>query len=225
MIDCDIHPQLGDPEEGLLPYIEPAQRDWFRLQGPTLGLPGYPWNHPTSFFRQDLDHEEAQPPSSTVAEVVRDVLDPFGVDVGVLNGDDGIYVSLVASPYRAAEFARAHNDWIREQWLDAEPRLRGGIVCAAQDPLAAAAEIRRVADDPRFVHVVADRRRPSGRTASRATCRSSRRPPSAGCPSRSTPAARAWASRRRRAAPACRRSTSSGTRSARPAASWRTWSR
>jgi predicted TIM-barrel fold metal-dependent hydrolase len=154
MIDCDIHPQLGDPEEGLLPYIEPAQRDWFRLQGPTLGLPGYPWNHPTSFFRQDLDHEEAQPPSSTVAEVVRDVLDPFGVDVGVLNGDEGIYVSLVASPYRAAEFARAHNDWIREQWLDADPRLRGGIVCAAQDPLAAAAEIRRVADDPRFVHVV-----------------------------------------------------------------------
>ena len=98
MIDCDIHPQLGDPEEGLLPYIEPAQRDWFRLQGPTLGLPGYPWNHPTSFFRQDLDHEEAQPPSATVAEVVRDVLDPFGVDVGVLNGDEGIYVSLDRQP-------------------------------------------------------------------------------------------------------------------------------
>jgi len=39
VIDCDVHPQIGDPEE-LLAYVEPAQRDWFRAQGPTLGLPG-----------------------------------------------------------------------------------------------------------------------------------------------------------------------------------------
>ena len=153
MIDCDIHPQLGNVDE-FLGYVEPAQREWFRLQGPTLGLPGYPWNHPSSFFRQDLEHGEALPPGSTAAEVVRDLLDPYDVDVGVLNGDDAIYLSLVASPYRATEFARAHNEWIRERWLDADPRLRGGIVCAVQDPLAAASEIRRVAQDPRFVHVV-----------------------------------------------------------------------
>ena len=100
-----------------------------------------------------LEHDGAHPPGSTAAEVVRDVLDPFDVQAGVLNGDDAIYVSLVSSPYRAAEFARAHNEWIRERWLDADPRLRGGIVCPAQDPLAAAAEIRRVAEDPRFAHV------------------------------------------------------------------------
>src|SRR6185503_10089961 len=118
-----------------------------------LGLPGYPWSHPSSFFRQDIEHEGTLPPGSTAAEVVRDVLDPFDIQAAVLNGDDAIYVSLVSSPYRAAEFARAHNEWIRERWLDTDPRLRGGIVCPAQDPLAAAAEIRRVAEDPRFVHV------------------------------------------------------------------------
>lgn len=153
MIDCDVHPQIGDPEE-LLTYVEPAQRDWFRAQGPTLGLPGYPWSHPHSFYRQDLEHEPGRLPGASVADVRRELLDPLGIDVGILNVDDPITVSLMASPYRAAELARANNDWIRERWLDAEPRLRGGIICPAQDPAAAAAEIRRCAEDERFVHVV-----------------------------------------------------------------------
>ena len=52
MIDCDIHQELGDVEE-LLQFVEPAQRDWFRSQGPLLGLPGYSWTHPASWFRQE----------------------------------------------------------------------------------------------------------------------------------------------------------------------------
>jgi predicted TIM-barrel fold metal-dependent hydrolase len=65
-----------------------------------------------------------------------------------------VLVSLMPSPYRAAALARAHNDWIRERWLEAEPRLRGAIVCPAQDPEAAAREIRRAAEDERFVQVL-----------------------------------------------------------------------
>ena len=53
MIDCDVHPQIGDPEE-LLAYVEPAQRDWFRAQGPTLGLPG---EH-VRFTTQPLEHTD-----------------------------------------------------------------------------------------------------------------------------------------------------------------------
>ncbi|MGH3047818.1 MAG: amidohydrolase family protein, partial [Gaiellaceae bacterium] len=65
-----------------------------------------------------------------------------------------ILVSLMPSPYRAAALARAHNDWLRERWLDEEPRLRASILCPAQDPPAAAAEIRRAAEDERFVAVL-----------------------------------------------------------------------
>ena len=78
----------------------------------------------------------------------REVLDPYEVDTGLLTGDDGVAVSLMPNPYRAAEFARAHNDWLRDRWLDAEPRFRGSIIVPAQDPLAAAAEIERVAGGP-----------------------------------------------------------------------------
>lgn len=152
MIDCDIHPQIGDPEE-LLRFVEPAQRDWFRAQGPSLGLPGYSWAHPTSWFRQDLG-ANGEVPGATVEAVREQVLEPSGADVGVLNADDAVLVSLMASPYRATALARAHNDWLREAWLEREPRLRASIVCPAQDPQAAAEEIRRAGADERFVQVL-----------------------------------------------------------------------
>ncbi len=153
MIDCDIHPQIGNAEE-LLAYVEPGQREWFRAQGPSLGLPGYSWGHPVSWYRNDLEREDARLPAATAEVVAREALDPFGVDVGVLNADDGIAVSLMPSPYRAAALARAHNEWLRERWLDVDPRFRGAIVCPAQEPQAAAAEIRRAAEDERFVQVL-----------------------------------------------------------------------
>jgi predicted TIM-barrel fold metal-dependent hydrolase len=152
VIDCDIHPQVGDPEE-LLAYVDPAQRDWFRAQGPSLGLPGYSWAHPSSWFRQDID-QNGRPPASDVDPVRRVLLDPTGTDVGVLTGDEAVLVSLMPSPSRAAELARAHNEWLRARWLPVEPRLRGSILCPAQDPQTAAAEIRRVAGDERFVQVL-----------------------------------------------------------------------
>jgi len=153
MIDCDVHVQIGDTED-LLAFVDPLQRDWFRAQAQPLGLPGYPWVHPHSFFRQDLRHEPGRPPGSSVEEVRQDVLDGLQADIAILNADDAITLSLMASPYRAAELARAHNDWLRERWLDAESRCRGSVLCAAQDPAAAAAEIRRVAADQRFAHVL-----------------------------------------------------------------------
>jgi hypothetical protein len=153
VIDCDVHVQIGDVEE-VLAYVDPLQREWFRVQGQMLGLPGYPWVHPHSFFRQDLEHAPSRAPGCSVDEVRRDVLDGLGADVAILNADDAITVSLMANPYRAAELARAHNDWLRERWLDVESRCRGSILCAAQDPVAAAAEIRRVAVDERFAHIL-----------------------------------------------------------------------
>jgi predicted TIM-barrel fold metal-dependent hydrolase len=151
VIDCDVHPQIADPEE-LIAYVEPAQREWFRAQG-YIGLPGYSWAHPNSWYRQDVV-EPGHLPGTDAAAVARDLLDPSGTEIGVLNADDAILVSLMPSAYRAAALARAHNDWLRERWLDADPRLRAAIICPAQDPRAAADEIRRCAGDERFVQVL-----------------------------------------------------------------------
>src|SRR5207237_224186 len=82
------------------------------------------------WYREDIDRGE-HAPAADAATVARELLDPSGADVAVLNADDAVTLSLMPSPYRAAALARAHNDWIRERWLDADARLRGAIVCPA----------------------------------------------------------------------------------------------
>ena len=153
MIDCDIHVIIGDTEE-FLGYVEPAQRDWFRAQGAGLGMPGYDFSHPGGWFRADADPGPHHLPGSSLEAMQAQVLDTFDLAAGILNSDDTILASLMCNPYRAAALARAWNDWVRERWLDGDARLRATIVVPAQDPLAAAAEIRRVAVDERFVGVL-----------------------------------------------------------------------
>jgi predicted TIM-barrel fold metal-dependent hydrolase len=53
-----------------------------------------------------------------------------------------------------AAICSAVNDWIKEHWLDKEPRLRASIVVPAQAPLLAAEEIERCAADRRFVQIL-----------------------------------------------------------------------
>jgi predicted TIM-barrel fold metal-dependent hydrolase len=54
----------------------------------------------------------------------------------------------------AAAICEATNRWTAEAWLDADDRLRGSIVIGPRDPKLAAAEVRRCAEDPRFVQVL-----------------------------------------------------------------------
>ncbi|MBO0703757.1 MAG: amidohydrolase family protein, partial [Candidatus Dormibacteraeota bacterium] len=53
-----------------------------------------------------------------------------------------------------AALAGALNDWLRDRWLDADPRHRGAITLAPQSPTHAAEEVERCAADPRFVQAV-----------------------------------------------------------------------
>ena len=151
MIDCDIHPQIGDVEDSSATST-PRSANRSALRGRRSGSRAI---LVASLLLVPADIEQnGHPPASNVDTVRRELLDPGGADVGVLNGDDAVLVSLMPSPYRAAEFARAHNEWLRERWLAQESRLRASILCPAQDPQAAAAEIRRMAHDKRFVQVL-----------------------------------------------------------------------
>ena len=152
LIDCDIHQPIASVDE-FVEYVEPGQREFFRAQGPMLGLPDYPWPHPGTWYREDLEIELDRP-GATVSAVQREVLDAHDVDIGVLNGEESITVSVMASAYRATAFARAYHEWVRERWLDADPRFRASIIVPAQDPVAAVREIERTAVDERFIQVL-----------------------------------------------------------------------
>jgi predicted TIM-barrel fold metal-dependent hydrolase len=59
----------------------------------------------------------------------------------------------MASPHLAEALCSAYNDLLLE-WLRRDPRLKGSIAVATQDPQHAAREIRRVGGDPEVVQVL-----------------------------------------------------------------------
>jgi predicted TIM-barrel fold metal-dependent hydrolase len=58
------------------------------------------------------------------------------------------------NPYYEAAFTRAINDWMRNEWLDHDGRLRGSMVVPGMNVDAAVEEIERLAADRRFVQVL-----------------------------------------------------------------------
>jgi predicted TIM-barrel fold metal-dependent hydrolase len=84
----------------------------------------------------------------------RAALNAAGAGIAVLEPGIAPALSGLANVVLAAELARAANDWLVEEWLDADERFRGSIVVASRDGVEAAAEVRRVAGDPRLAQIV-----------------------------------------------------------------------
>jgi hypothetical protein len=79
------------------------------------------------------------------------LLDPLNLERVHLTFDVG-WQSGFHNPDIAVELCRASNDWSMDNWLDGrDDRLYGAIQVATVLPEQAAKEIRRVADNPRFV--------------------------------------------------------------------------
>lgn len=135
----------------LLPYLSEYWREQFINRGiDELELAYYPPTVPLS-CRPDW-RVPGQKPASTLENVQKYALDGFGTGIAICNPLYGGQVAM--SEYMGVAICAAVNDWIREKWMDAEPRLRSSIVVAAQNPTLAAEEIDRCAGDDRFVQVL-----------------------------------------------------------------------
>ncbi len=149
-IDCDIHPAVPGIA-ALTPFMEPYWREQVTVRGTDgLDLSSYPVYAPDA-ARADW-RVAGQKPGIDLAALRRHALDGFGSRIGICNvlyGAPALY-----NRHFATALARATNDWLAAEWLDREPRLRGSITVAPQDPDAAAAEIERRAADGRFVQVL-----------------------------------------------------------------------
>jgi len=77
---------------------------------------------------------------------------PPDVELAIVNPVSA--VEALHSEDLAAAIARAVNEWLRERWLDRDPRLRGAITVAPQSPQLAVEEIERLAGDRRYVQVL-----------------------------------------------------------------------
>jgi predicted TIM-barrel fold metal-dependent hydrolase len=150
VIDCDIHPGIPGMAV-LLPYMTDYWREQFvsrAIDG--MELASYPPNAPLT-CRPDWRTPGARPASS-LETVQKQALEGLGLSIAICNPLYGGQVAM--SDYMGGAICSAINDWMRAEWLDKEPRLRASIVIAAQNPIAAAEEIDRCADDKRFVQVL-----------------------------------------------------------------------
>ena len=149
VIDCDIH-NVVPSTQALFPYLPAHWREHItntKFKAPTES--SYPRNAPTT---ARLDSRPAKGPAGSDLGLLREqVLDPLGVETGILccfYEVDGLH-----NPDAAIALARAANDWQIAEWLDKEPRLRASIVVPSQIPELAAEEIDRVGGHPGFVRV------------------------------------------------------------------------
>ena len=131
-IDCDLHPALPGMQV-LLPYLDDYWREMVSVRALdrlNLTLTSYPQNAPLS-CRPDWKPEGAAKPGASLEAMQRHVLDRYQPRFGILNCLYGAQV--MHSEDMAAVLCRATNDWIRDEWLNRDPRLRASIVIPAHN--------------------------------------------------------------------------------------------
>lgn len=162
-IDCDVHPNFRHGLSDLEPYLSPAFRrrvgvgqgeDWAKnVAASHFSLPtNVMYINPAGAIRRDTA-SDGTTPASNPALVADQLLDQHGIDRAVLLCGNILGIGGLADPDLATAIANAYNEWLYENWLQADERFRGGLVVAPQDVNGAVATINRFASRPGFVQV------------------------------------------------------------------------
>jgi predicted TIM-barrel fold metal-dependent hydrolase len=165
LVDCDVHPITKSGLGELRPFLSQAAQRRLGLDErrdlTTIGhreAVSIPRNtlyvNPAGVLRDDARAPDGSAPGADPAFTARQLLDGNGIDRAVLIGGEVLGLGAMPDPDAAAMIASAYNEWLARTWFDADDRYRGYLVVGAQDPLLAAREIRRAAEDERFVGVL-----------------------------------------------------------------------
>lgn len=151
IVDADVH-EMMPSIRALLPYLA---REWHQFIDSGWSYPFFfSYGYPTEagFARADAVPESG--PAGSDFDLMREqLLDPFSVEVAILTslffpGDMRVQYQF------GNALASAYNDWITEEWLSRDPRLRGSVCVNVNDPEAAGAEIDRVGARAGYVQVM-----------------------------------------------------------------------
>jgi uncharacterized protein len=154
--DCDLHLGPASLRE-LYPFMD--QRWQAHLEtfgaihrtGLQNGLPSYVKAQPAA-ARRDAWPPSGGPPGTDLDFVRSQHLDPFAVELGLINPPTPS--NSTQNQDLANAIARAMNAFQVECLVRPEPRLRASVVVNYEDAPAAVAEIERCAGDPAFGHVM-----------------------------------------------------------------------
>jgi uncharacterized protein len=140
-VDCDVHCAPGS-FDALFPYLSDYWRQYITEAG--MRLNGLAFAYPSGVIA-------AAAPSSyeALAEAVLTEAPSQFVVLNCLTGFESH-----RNPYFAAAVASSVNDWMREEILPRDSRLRASVVVSPVSTDDAVSEIERVGEDPRFVQVL-----------------------------------------------------------------------
>lgn len=154
VIDCDIHPNPHSYED-LNPYLSDYWKDFLadcKWKGVFPGIPIMAIVA-NAGHRMDSIPPEGGLGCSSLSFFKEQVSEKYNYANGVLFPDSTFMLSAAPQVEMATAVASAYNDWEIEHWLSKDPSLRGSVVIASQDPIAAAREIDRVGSHPQMAQV------------------------------------------------------------------------
>jgi predicted TIM-barrel fold metal-dependent hydrolase len=153
-IDCDVHVEPPSMD-ALLGYIDPYWHEFIRSGHLGVRHRLYPESEPMSArpeARGAAGGAAGSFPPHTYEELRAQLLDtcePLAVILTCVATFQGS-----RNPYFEAAMTTAVNNWMRDEFLDRDPRLRGSIVVPVFHPEGAAEEIDRLGGDRRFAQVL-----------------------------------------------------------------------
>ncbi|HEY4826358.1 MAG TPA: amidohydrolase family protein [Solirubrobacteraceae bacterium] len=139
-IDCDVH-CAPESYDALFPYLSDYWRQYITEAG--VRLNGLAHAYPPGL---------AAPAPSSYDALAEAVFDQAGARFVVLNCLTGFETHR--NPYFSAAVAAAVNDWMREEMLSRDPRLRASVVVSSVSTDDAVSEIERVGEGHQFVQVL-----------------------------------------------------------------------
>jgi predicted TIM-barrel fold metal-dependent hydrolase len=163
IVDSDVHPNFSNGLRDLYDYMSETWRqrlgigggaDWAgRFAAASFVLPlDYLYINTAGAYRTDAA-VEGMAPATDAAFTATQLLDGHGIDRAVLIAGQLLGIGAFPDPDVAATVATAYNDWMVERWLEVDPRYRGALAVAPQDPAQAVKEIERMANKPGIVAV------------------------------------------------------------------------
>ena len=166
LVDCDVHPLMKNGMADLKPYLSIGSQHRLGIADERGALATHrhkeavsiPRNmlyvNPAGVLRTDTIPPDGSAPASDPVHVGRHLLDAHQISRAVLIGGEILGLGAMPDPDLAAVIASAYNDWMADTWLDTDRRFRGALVAAPQDPVLAAAEIRRAGQRAGYASVL-----------------------------------------------------------------------
>jgi predicted TIM-barrel fold metal-dependent hydrolase len=139
-IDCDVH-CAPESFQTLFPYLSDYWRQYITEAG--IRLNGLAHAYPPG---------AVAPAPSSYSGLAERFLDDRAPEFAVLNCLTGF--ENHRNPYFSAAVASAVNDWVREEMLARDSRLRASLVVSSVSTDDAVSEIERVGEEPGFVQVL-----------------------------------------------------------------------